>query len=71
MGDIYREENERDDEEEDGDGEGGGRQLLGFMFGNVDDAGDLDEEYLDQVLALSSLQNSSRYRSSQMSIRHC
>jgi hypothetical protein len=23
--------------------------MLGFMFGNVDDAGDLDEEYFDQV----------------------
>ena len=55
MGDIYKEDSERDydeDEEgEDGDGEeeGRGRQMLGFMFGNVDDTGGLDEEYLDQV----------------------
>lgn len=52
MGDIYKEDSEReydDDEEDDGDGEGRDRQMLGFMFGNVDDSGGLDEEYLDQV----------------------
>ncbi|XP_024386328.1 transcription initiation factor TFIID subunit 1 isoform X4 [Physcomitrium patens] len=52
MGDIFKENSERDyDEEEedgDGDGEGRGEQMLGFMFGNVDDSGGLDEEYLDQ-----------------------
>lgn len=42
------EENEEDDENE----EGGKGRMLGFMFGNVDDAGDLDEEYLDQVCTL-------------------
>lgn len=40
------EENEEEDEE---NGERGRGRMLGFMFGNVDDAGDLDEEYLDQV----------------------
>lgn len=50
MGDLYREDSDRDDDdEEDGDGEGRGGRMLGFMFGNVDDAGALDEEYLDQV----------------------
>ncbi|BFI36879.1 hypothetical protein MARPO_0010s0177 [Marchantia polymorpha] len=39
------EENEEEDEE---NGERGRGRMLGFMFGNVDDAGDLDEEYLDQ-----------------------
>jgi len=49
MGDLYREDSDRDDDdEEDGDGEGRGGRMLGFMFGNVDDAGALDEEYLDQ-----------------------
>lgn len=54
MGEIYEDYNEtghddEEEEEEDGDGEGRGRPMLGFMFGNVDDSGDLDEEYLDQV----------------------
>ena len=40
---------DHDEEKEDENGEGRGRQMLGFMFGNVDDSGDLDEEYLDQV----------------------
>nr|XP_024393704.1 transcription initiation factor TFIID subunit 1-like isoform X3 [Physcomitrium patens] len=54
MGDIYKEVSgkgyDEEEEEEDGDGEGEGRgqQMLGFMFGNVDDSGGLDEEYLDQ-----------------------
>lgn len=39
-----------DDEEEYEEEEGGnGNGLLGFMFGNVDGAGDLDIDYLDQV----------------------
>lgn len=53
MGDIYKEESEReydDDDEDDGDGEGRGWQMLGFMFGNVDDFGGFDEEYFDQVV---------------------
>ncbi|KAK2647277.1 hypothetical protein Ddye_014766 [Dipteronia dyeriana] len=29
-----------------------GNQLLGFMFGNVDNAGDLDVDYLDEVISL-------------------
>lgn len=37
-----------DDEEEYEDATGGNR-LLGFMFGNVDNAGDLDVDYLDEV----------------------
>jgi len=51
MGDIYKEDSERDyDDDDEDDGEGRGRQMLGFMFGNVDDSGGLDEEYLDQVV---------------------
>lgn len=38
-----------DDEDEYEEAEGGNR-LLGFMFGNVDGAGDLDVDYLDQVM---------------------
>lgn len=37
-----------DDEEEDYEDTGGGSRLLGFMFGNVDDSGDLDVDYLDE-----------------------
>lgn len=29
---------------------GGGNHLLGFMFGNVDYSGDLDVDYLDEVI---------------------
>uniref|UniRef100_A0A2P2MNI1 Uncharacterized protein MANES_07G036600 n=1 Tax=Rhizophora mucronata TaxID=61149 RepID=A0A2P2MNI1_RHIMU len=36
---------EEDDEEE---YEGAGNRLLGFMFGNVDNSGDLDADYLDE-----------------------
>ncbi|XP_027160037.1 transcription initiation factor TFIID subunit 1 [Coffea eugenioides] len=36
-----------DDEDEFEDG-GGGNHLLGFMFGNVDNSGDLDVDYLDE-----------------------
>jgi len=48
------------DDEEDYEDSGGNR-LLGFMFGNVDDSGDLDVDYLDEVflscLFLSASQN--------------
>ncbi len=49
------EEEEEEREEDDGgdeygdDDDGERRPMGGFMFGNVDDAGDLDEEYFDQV----------------------
>ncbi|XP_020107589.1 transcription initiation factor TFIID subunit 1 isoform X2 [Ananas comosus] len=36
-----------DDDEDDYEDFGGGNRLLGFMFGNVDDSGDLDADYLD------------------------
>lgn len=36
-----------DDEYEEG---AGGNRLLGFMFGNVDGSGDLDVDYLDEVI---------------------
>lgn len=38
-----------DDDDEDYEEPGGGNHLLGFMFGNVDDSGDLDADYLDEV----------------------
>jgi hypothetical protein len=53
--DEEEEEEEEDAEEDDGgdedgdDDDGERRPMGGFMFGNVDDAGDLDEEYFDQV----------------------
>nr|XP_051203565.1 transcription initiation factor TFIID subunit 1 isoform X4 [Lolium perenne] len=37
-----------DDDEEEYEEPGGGNHFLGFMFGNVDDAGDLDADYLDE-----------------------
>ncbi|VAI93220.1 unnamed protein product [Triticum turgidum subsp. durum] len=37
-----------DDDDDDYEEPGGGNRLLGFMFGNVDDAGDLDADYLDE-----------------------
>jgi transcription initiation factor TFIID subunit 1 len=37
-----------DDDDEDYDEPGGGNHFLGFMFGNVDDSGDLDADYLDE-----------------------
>lgn len=43
-----------DDEEEYEDISGGNR-LLGFMFGNVDNSGDLDVDYLDEVIFILSL----------------
>jgi hypothetical protein len=39
-----------DDDDEDYDEPGGGNHFLGFMFGNVDDSGDLDADYLDEVV---------------------
>lgn len=38
-----------DDDEEDYEEVGGKNRLLGFMFGNVDNSGDLDVDYLDEV----------------------
>lgn len=43
-----------DDEDEYEEAEGGNR-LLGFMFGNVDGAGDLDIDYLDEVKFLLTM----------------
>ncbi|KAJ7568940.1 hypothetical protein O6H91_01G053900 [Diphasiastrum complanatum] len=46
-----QEEQEDEEEEEEDEEEAAERKrsrMLGFMFGNVDDSGDLDEEYLDQ-----------------------
>lgn len=40
-----------DDEDEYEEAEGGNR-LLGFMFGNVDGSGDLDVDYLDEVICI-------------------
>ncbi|KAJ8464978.1 hypothetical protein OPV22_027530 [Ensete ventricosum] len=37
-----------DDDEEDYEELGGKNRLLGFMFGNVDNSGDLDVDYLDE-----------------------
>nr|DAD25423.1 TPA_asm: hypothetical protein HUJ06_026887 [Nelumbo nucifera] len=37
-----------EDDEDDYEESGGGSRLLGFMFGNVDDSGDLDADYLDE-----------------------
>lgn len=37
------------DDEEEYEDVGGGNRLLGFMFGNVDNSGDLDVDYLDEV----------------------
>ncbi|XVF37607.1 hypothetical protein REPUB_Repub20aG0024100 [Reevesia pubescens] len=41
-------QDEDDDEEESEEEAGGGNRLLGFMFGNVDNSGDLDVDYLDE-----------------------
>ena len=51
MGDYNRHSG---DEDEDEDEERTG-PMLGFLFGNVDVSGDLDEEYLDQVFLPLSL----------------
>ncbi|KAJ4790165.1 Transcription initiation factor TFIID subunit 1 [Rhynchospora pubera] len=37
-----------DDDDEEFDEPNGGNSLLGFMFGNVDNSGDLDADYLDK-----------------------
>ncbi|KAG6652791.1 hypothetical protein CIPAW_05G030600 [Carya illinoinensis] len=37
-----------EDDEEEYEDVGGGNRLLGFMFGNVDNSGDLDVDYLDE-----------------------
>lgn len=37
------------DDEEEYEEAGGGNRFLGFMFGNVDNSGDLDVDYLDEV----------------------
>ena len=46
--DIFNLSDDEDEYEE----SGGGNRLLGFMFGNVDDSGDLDVDYLDEVTIL-------------------
>lgn len=46
-GSASKDGRDEDDEEEYEDVSGGNR-LLGFMFGNVDNAGDLDVDYLDE-----------------------
>ncbi|XP_062109645.1 transcription initiation factor TFIID subunit 1-like [Humulus lupulus] len=43
-----RDEDDEDDYEE----AGGSNRLLGFMFGNVDNSGDLDVDYLDEVISI-------------------
>lgn len=40
------------DDEDENDG---GSRLLGFMFGNVDNSGDLDVDYLDEVFTCASI----------------
>ncbi|CAD6336096.1 unnamed protein product [Miscanthus lutarioriparius] len=52
-GELHEEENPTnsaadDDDDEDYEEPGGGNHFLGFMFGNVDDSGDLDADYLDE-----------------------
>ncbi|KAL9417321.1 hypothetical protein AB3S75_040325 [Citrus x aurantiifolia] len=46
-GSASKDGRDEDDAEEYEDVSGGNR-LLGFMFGNVDNAGDLDVDYLDE-----------------------
>ncbi|KAM7252551.1 hypothetical protein ACFE04_024434 [Oxalis oulophora] len=43
-----QQDDEEDEEEEYEEEAGGGNRLLGFMFGNVDNTGDLDVDYLDE-----------------------
>lgn len=52
-----------DDDEEEYEEVGGGNQLLGFMFGNVDNSGELEVDYLDEVifLCLSSISSISSW----------
>lgn len=40
---------DEEEEEEDYEEAGESNRLLGFMFGNVDNSGDLDVDYLDEV----------------------
>jgi transcription initiation factor TFIID subunit 1 len=47
LGSPSQDGRDEDDEEEYEDG-GGGNRFLGFMFGNVDNSGDLDVDYLDE-----------------------
>uniref|UniRef100_A0A2N9IH90 Ubiquitin-like domain-containing protein n=1 Tax=Fagus sylvatica TaxID=28930 RepID=A0A2N9IH90_FAGSY len=49
LGSPSQDGRDEDDEEEYEDG-GGGNRFLGFMFGNVDNSGDLDVDYLDEVV---------------------
>lgn len=37
------------DDGEDYEEAGGGNRFMGFMFGNLDNTGDLDIDYLDEV----------------------
>ncbi|XP_038899368.1 transcription initiation factor TFIID subunit 1 isoform X2 [Benincasa hispida] len=39
---------ERDEDDDDYEDANGGNRFLGFMFGNVDNSGDLDADYLDE-----------------------
>jgi len=41
------------DDEEEYEESGKGNRFLGFMFGNVDNSGDLDVDYLDEVILCS------------------
>lgn len=47
-GAAYQDGRDEEDEEDYEEENGGGNRLLGFMFGNVDDSGDLDVDYLDE-----------------------
>ena len=40
---------EEEEEEEEDDEQGGEEKMLGFIFGNVDEDGALEEEYMDEV----------------------
>ncbi|XWS09403.1 hypothetical protein CRYUN_Cryun40dG0082200 [Craigia yunnanensis] len=48
MGHSSFQDEDDDDDEEYEEEAGGGNRLLGFMFGNVDNSGDLDVDYLDE-----------------------
>ncbi|KAG0472054.1 hypothetical protein HPP92_016600 [Vanilla planifolia] len=48
MGDSTSQDGRDEEDDEDYDEAGGGNRLLGFMFGNVDNSGDLDVDYLDE-----------------------
>ncbi|KAF3445103.1 hypothetical protein FNV43_RR14796 [Rhamnella rubrinervis] len=49
-------------DEEEYDETGGGNQFLGFMFGNVDNSGDLDVDYFDKIETLLKFFPVSSYR---------